>query len=132
MKHPLLAAVLWLLPQLPAAAQERPRQDVAVPVPRLWFEQEFRLPDSLLRDWLPELPLRGETEAEADLRIRPAVPMSSVVVILQEYLPVGTMVLRNNTLRVGRHMILSNGQAENWAPYPAGYLDGRTISLPLP
>ena len=131
MIYKLLAAALLGLLSGPAAAQERPRGDVTVP--RWHFEQEFRLPDSLLHDAALEPPrLHSVEELERGLTTHPLVPMSSVTVVLRDYLPVGTVVLPNNTLHLGRHFILSNGQAWDWVPGPAGYLDARTISLPLP
>lgn len=128
MKQRWITAGLWLLAPAAAAAQERPD----VTVPRWHFEQEFRMPDSLGSSWTMERPWTGDARTDGTLHVRPAVPMSSVAVVLREHLPVGTMILDNNTLRLGHHWILSNGQAENWAPWPAGYLDARTISLPVP
>ena len=131
MKCLYLAAALGLLSFRFAAAQERPRGDVTVP--RWHFEQEFRLPDSLLRGAASEVPrLHSAEELEGELTARPLVPMSSLTVVLRDWLPVGTVVLPNNTLQLGRHFILSNGQSENWAPGAAGHLDARTVSLPLP
>ena len=116
-----------------AAAQEHRPHDIAVPAfPEHGFEMEFRLPDSL-GIWTLDPPDWDDRPAfDADVSVRPVVPMTSVVVVLREYLPVRTMILRNNTLRLGRYVVVSNGQAENWAPEPAGYLDARTVSLPLP
>ena len=128
MKTMLLAAALGLLPFARSAAQERRSHDITVP--RWRFEQEFRLPDSLAAQ-LPDQPWLPGAE-EGTVVVRPAVPMSSVAVVLQEYLPENTMLLNNNTLRIGRHVVLSNGQAQNWGPGPLGYPDARTISLPLP
>lgn len=126
----LAAAVLsWMT----VGAQERRPQDITIPaIPENGFEWEFRLPDSLgIR--MSELPEWNDRPiADDDMTVRPAVPMTSVVVVLREHLPVRTMILRNNTLRIGRYIILSNGQAENWGPYPVGYLDARTLSLPTP
>ena len=129
MKRTLLAAAAGLLLDVVCgAAQERPRD---VTLPRLHFEQEFRLPDSLAMQ-LRALPEWEGLDPEAELVARPAVPMSSVVVIQARYLPEETMLLDNNTLRLGRHVVLSNGASGNWAPGLAGHLDARTISLPLP
>lgn len=126
----LAAAVLsWMT----GAAQERRPQDITIPaIPENGFEWEFRFPDSLgIR--LSELPeWDGRPVVDDDMTVRPAVPMTSVVVVLREHLPVRTMILRNNTLRLGRYIILSNGQAENWGPYPVGNSDARTLSLPMP
>ncbi len=113
-------------------AQERRPQDITFPVPpENGYGTEYTLPDSMIV-WSLEPSERYERSKADAISIRSAVPMTSVVVILREHLPVRTMILRNNTLRIGRYLILSNGQAENWGPYPSGYLDARTISLPLP
>ena len=122
-----------LLITITAAAQERRPHDITVPAfPEHGFEMEFRLPDSLGL-WTLDPPDWDDRPAfEEGVSVRPVVPMTSVVVLLHEYLPVRTMILRNNTLRLGRYVVVSNGQAENWAPEPAGYLDARTISLPIP
>ncbi len=127
-----------------AAAQERPAQEQRPqerppqerpPQERQEFrpattppEPLYRLPDSLA-GWTVWRPASDEPEREA-LSVREAVPMTSVVVIRREQLPAQTTVLINNTLRVGRRLVISNGQAENWGPYPAGHLDARTISMP--
>ena len=122
-----------LLIKITAVAQERRPHDITVPAfPEHGFEMEFRLPDSL-GIWTLDPPDWEDRPAfEEGVSVRPVVPMTSVVVVLREYLPVRTMILRNNTLRLGRYVVVSNGQAENWAPWPAGYLDARTISLPVP
>lgn len=136
MKRTLLSTILFALAGLAAesaTAQERRPQDVAIPaIPENGFAWEFRLPDSLgIR--LSELPEWDDRPVvDDDVSVRSAVPMTSVVVVLREHLPVRTMILRNNTLRLGRYVILSNGQAENWGPYPAGNSDARTLSLPTP
>ncbi len=126
----MLAAVV--LSGAAGMAQERRPQDIVFPVPpENGYEIEYVLPDSMIV-WSLE-PSEQYERLESDrISVRSAVPMTSVVVILREHLPVRTMILRNNTLRLGRYVILSNGQAENWGPYPSGYLDARTISLPLP
>ena len=130
---------LCLLGAWAVRTQERRPQDVTLTQPdrpESGFGTDFRLPDSLAARWSewPERPERmgPEEAASEDMTVRPAVPMTSVIVVQREHLPVNTMVLNNNTLRIGRYVILSNGQAENWGGYPAGYQDARTISLPIP
>lgn len=136
MKRRLGLLAICILSGWTVRTQERRPQDIAARPewPETGFGTDFRLPDSLgLR--LPEWPDAWEWPDEAtpeDATVRPAVPMTSVVVVRREHLPVRTMILRNNTLRLGRYVILSNGQAENWGGYPAGYQDARTISLPIP
>lgn len=128
-----LAMAVLLLSWMTGAAQERRPQDITIPAfPENGFEREFRLPDSLGIRTTERWEWEEKAEDVDGVSVRSAVPMTSVVVVRQEYLPVRTMVLRNNTLRIGRYIIISNGQAENWGPYPDGYLDARTISLPDP
>lgn len=88
----------------------------------------FALPDSLahLSPWSPDF------RTMEPIRTRPAVSMTSVVELRQENLPRRIMVIDNNTLRLGEHFNLSNGQAWNWGPYPNAFLDARTLSFPLP
>ncbi len=123
-----------------AAAQERPAQEQRPqerpPQERQEFrpattppEPLYRLPDSLA-GWTVWRPAAADEPEREALSVREAVPMTSVVVIRREQLPAQTTVLINNTLRVGRRLVISNGQAENWGPYPAGHLDARTISMP--
>lgn len=128
-KYGWLMMAAYVLSGAAGTAQERRLQDIVFPVPPgNGYEPEYTLPDSMIV-WSLDPSERSKTET---ISIRSAVPMTSVAVILREHLPVRTMILRNNTLRIGRYLILSNGQAENWGPYPSGYLDARTISLPLP
>ncbi len=131
-KYGWLMLAAGVLSGAAGTAQERRPQDIVFPVPpENGYEIEYVLPDSMIV-WSLEPSERYEQSESDAISVRPAVPMTSVVVILREHLPVRTMILRNNTLRIGRYVILSNGQAENWGPYPSGYLDARTISLPLP
>ncbi len=128
-----------------AAAQERPAQEQRPqerppqerpPQERQEFrpattppEPLYRLPDSLA-GWTVWRPAAADEPEREALSVREAVPMTSVVVIRREQLPAQTTVLINNTLRVGRRLVISNGQSENWGPYPTGHLDARTISMP--
>ena len=68
----------------------------------------------------------------APVKTKPTVSMTSVVVIQKENLPSRITVIDNNTLRLGAHFTLSNGQAWNWSPFPDAYLDARTLSFPMP
>jgi len=88
----------------------------------------FTLSDSLalLSPWSPDF------RTMEPIRTRPAVSMTSVVELRQENLPRRITVIDNNTLRLGEHFNLSNGQAWNWGPYPNSFLDARTLSFPLP
>ena len=85
-------------------------------------------PDSLahLSPWKPDY------RAEGKMKVKPSVTMTSVVVIQKENLPSRVTVIDNNTLRLGRHFTISNGQAWNNGSFPDAFLDARTISMPLP
>ncbi len=122
-----LAAIAAAQAQQP---QEQPPQERQPFRPGTTPQQPlYRLPDSLA-GWTVRRPAADEPDYEA-VSVREAVPMTSVVVIHRDQLPAQTTVLLNNTLRVGRRLIISNGQAENWGPYPAaGHLDARTVSMP--
>ena len=74
----------------------------------------------------------GFTLPAAPMKVKPAVSMTSVVVIQKENLPSRITVIDNNTLRLGQHFNLSNGQAWNWSPFPDAFLDARTLSFPMP
>lgn len=89
---------------------------------------KFELPDSLahLSPWKPDY------RAEGRMKVKPSVTMTSVVVIHKENLPSRVTVIDNNTLRLGRHFTISNGQAWNNGSFPDAFLDARTISVPLP
>ena len=110
MRKMLLAAAA-LAVALAASAQE----------PKFDFRRDstrtsgFTLPDSM-----------------APVRTKPTVSMTSVVVIQKENLPSRITVIDNNTLRLGQHFNLSNGQAWNWSPFPDAFLDARTLSFPMP
>ena len=89
---------------------------------------KYELPDSLahLSPWKPDY------RAEGRMKVKPSVTMTSVVVIHKENLPSRVTVIDNNTLRLGRHFTISNGQAWNNGSFPDAFLDARTISMPLP
>ena len=115
MRKMLLAAAA-LAVALAASAQE----------PKFDFRRDstrtsgFTLPDSLAYKTM------------APVRTKPTVSMTSVVVIQKENLPSRITVIDNNTLRLGQHFNLSNGQAWNWSPFPDAFLDARTLSFPMP
>ena len=123
MRKMLLAAVA-LVVALAASAQE-PKFDFKRDTTRL---PGFTLPDSVahLAPWKPDY------RTMAPIRTKPTVSMTSVVVIQRENLPSRVTVIDNNTLRLGGHFTLSNGQAWNWSPFPDAYLDARTLSFPMP
>lgn len=98
----------------------------------------FRLPDSLrvevsIPDSLAHMaPWKTDFRTAAPIKVKPTVSMTSVVVIQKENLPSRVTVIDNNTLRLGPHFNLSNGQAWNWSPFPDAFLDARTLSFPMP
>ena len=127
MKRYVLAAAVALLLALTAPARD--------PEPRFELKPDtvrrttpgFTLPDSLshLSPWKPDY------RTMAPIGTKPAVSMTSVVVIQRENLPSRVTVIDNNTLRLGPHFNLSNGQAWNWGSFPNAYLDARTLSFPM-
>lgn len=97
----------------------------------------FRLPDSMRYDklvlpdslahmspWHPDQKVKGFKPS------KPSVSMTSVVVVEPEKLPSRVSVIDNNSLRLGSHFNVSNGQAWNSSPFPDAYLDARTLSFP--
>ncbi len=64
--------------------------------------------------------------------VKPAVTMTSLVIVSDENIGKSIDVLKNNTLRLDRFINVSNGQAWNWSPFPNGHLDARTLSFPMP
>ena len=123
MRKMLLAAVA-LAVAVAASAQE-PKFDFKRDTTRT---SGFALPDSLahMSPWKPDY------KTMAPVRTKPTVSMTSVVVIHKENLPSRVTVIDNNTLRLGRHFTISNGQAWNNGSFPDAFLDARTISVPLP
>ena len=119
----MLFAAVALVVALAASAQE----------PTFAFKRDtirtsgFALPDSLahMSPWKPDY------KTMAPVKTKPTVSMTSVVVIQKENLPSRITVIDNNTLRLGAHFTLSNGQAWNWSPFPDAYLDARTLSFPM-
>lgn len=88
----------------------------------------FVVPDSLamLAPWKPDF------RSMEPIRTTPAVSMTSVMETRIENRPRHIVVIDNNTLRLGRYVNVSNGQAGNWGPFPDAYLDARTLSFPMP
>lgn len=88
----------------------------------------YRLPDSL--SYL--MPWKHEYRRLPEAKDKPVVSMTSIVAVPWENMPSRITVLENNTLRLGPHFTISNGQAWNWSPFPDAYLDARTLSFPMP
>ena len=65
--------------------------------------------------------------------VTPLISMTSLVTGMHRERPERVfVVLPNNTLEVWGRVNVSNGQAQNWGPYPNSYLDARTLSFPVP
>lgn len=63
----------------------------------------------------------------------PLISMTSLVTGMRRELPERVFVIMpNNTLEAWGRVNVSNGQAQNWGPYPNSYLDARTLSFPVP
>lgn len=127
MKRGILAVAFALLLGVAAPAQE-PERGFKPDTLLRHTTPGFTLPDSLAH----MSPWRPDYRTMAPIRTKPAVSMTSVVVIQRENLPARVTVIDNNTLRLGPHFNLSNGQAWNWGPFPNAYLDARTLSFPMP
>lgn len=128
MKRLIMLAVVAFFTTWAAVAQEPDRPLEFKPDTLRHTTPGFTLPDSLahMAPWKPDY------RTMAPLKTKPVVSMTSVVVIQRENLPSRVTVIDNNTLRLGPHFNLSNGQAWNWGPFPNAYLDARTLSFPMP
>ena len=60
----------------------------------------------------------------------PVISMSSLMEIRTKY-ALRRIAIVPYKVRSGWFSI-SNGQAQNWSPYPDGHLDARTLSFPVP
>lgn len=127
MKREILLAAVALFAALTVSAQEPEPKFELKPDTVRHTHPGFTLPDSLahMSPWKPDY------RTMAPLGTKPAVSMTSVVVIQKENLPSRVTVIDNNTLRLGSHFNLSNGQAWNWSPFPDAFLDARTLSFPM-
>lgn len=85
----------------------------------------YTAPD--IRTWRPEDPTIGRHSAT------PLISMTSLVTGMRRERPERVFViLPNNTLEAWGRVNVSNGQAQNWGPFPNSYLDARTLSFPVP
>lgn len=89
-----------------------------------WYEA-FREPDSLGLESLTLFPLGFFVPTEP---VEIVAPMSSVVRIQLKNKPRKIDIIPYK-VRSGWFTI-SNGQAQNWSPFPDAYLDARTLSFP--
>lgn len=128
-------AVLWILALLSvqgAAAQTRSESFAPLPSDSLRPTEWHIHYDSTLKHQLHLLPLPDTRPLVGNLKWQPLVPGSSIVRLEVQGLPTRIYVLNNITLQVGGYVNLTNGQAWIFGPYPAGYRDARTLSMPLP
>ena len=85
----------------------------------------FVAPD--IRTWHP-------SDASIDWHSpQPKISMTSPYTTGRRELPSRVfIILPNNTLEAWGRVNISNGQAQNWGPFPNSYLDARTLSFPIP
>ena len=120
----ILFAVAVLFATRFAAAQE-PQSFGRVPRDTT---QVFRLPDSLMH----MTPWRPDFRTMSPVGVRPAVTMTSVVLLPAEPLPKRVALIDRNRLRLGHHVVISNGQAWTNGVFLDAFLDARTLSFPMP
>lgn len=90
--------------------------------------ERLQLPDSALQPLRWSEPLHRETK-QRPLPEKMVVPQR-IVVQLRSSSP-AVYLIDNRYLMIGRHWVVTNGQASLWGIGPAAYLDARTLSLPL-
>lgn len=90
--------------------------------------ERLQLPDSALQPLRWSEPLHHEA-TQRPLPEKIVVPQR-IVVRLRSSSP-AVYLIDNRYLMIGRHWILTNGQATLWGIGPAAYLDARTLSFPL-
>lgn len=90
--------------------------------------ERLQLPDSALQ------PLRWSEPLHQEAKRRPLpekiVLPQRIVVQLRSSSP-SVYLIDNRYLMIGRHWVVTNGQASLWGIGPATYLDARTLSFPL-
>lgn len=90
--------------------------------------ERLQLPDSALQPLRWSEPLHQETKRRP-LPEKIVLPQR-IVVQLRSSSP-AVYLIDNRYLMIGRHWVVTNGQASLWGIGPATYLDARTISFPL-
>lgn len=126
MKHIIAILALSAL-SFAAQAQQREQDSIPANVSGL-----SALDSMTILVWNPELKHIKHREQVAEGM--PVVSMSSVT-MQRSTMQRNIVVLPNNVLQLfqGGIVIVSNGQAQNWGlPYPQGYRDARTLSMPAP
>lgn len=136
----LSAAALFAAGQ--AAAQAPAAQETGLQTPAVQASEgrRYTMPDTLsLQLQLQPLelpPLRSALQVDEapridwqGARVKPVYP--SIRIDLGRR-PTRIYVINNIILQVGGYVNLTNGQAWIWSPYPNGFLDARTLSMPMP
>lgn len=90
--------------------------------------ERLQLPDSALQPLRWSEPLHQETKRRP-LPEKIVLPQR-IVVQLRSSSP-AVYLIDNRYLMIGRHWVVTNGQASLWGIGPAAYLDARTLSFPL-
>ncbi len=90
--------------------------------------ERLQLPDSALQPLRWSEPLHQEAK-RAPLPEKIVLPQR-IVVQLRSSSP-AVYLIDNRYLMIGRHWVVTNGQASLWGIGPAAYLDARTLSFPL-
>ena len=90
--------------------------------------ERLQLPDSALQPLRWSEPLHRETKRRP-LPEKIVLPQR-IVVQLRSSSP-AVYLIDNRYLMIGRHWVVTNGQASLWGIGPATYLDARTLSFPL-
>lgn len=122
----ILIALFSLLPLSGSvSAQEYSRLSLEQP-DTLSVTEPFVLPDTVVHmiPWMPSY------EVMAPVGGKPAISMTSLVLLPKVTLPRRVRVFEGSPRRLSRRLTVSNGQAWNWGPYPDAYLDARTLSFP--
>lgn len=117
------------LSALSFAAQAQQREHDSIPAMHSGISP---LDSMTILVWNPELKhIKNHEEVAEGM---PVVSMSSVM-MQRTNTRRNIVVLPNNVLQLfpGGIVTVSNGQAQNWGlPYPQGYRDARTLSMPAP
>lgn len=124
--------LLGLLATLPITAQQQESDLTILPADSLHPEEWHVHYDSIYALHLPLYPPPEPHPLIGNLSVQPLVAGSSIVRIDVQGFPTRIYVVNNVILQIGSRLRITNGQAWLFAPYPAGKLDARTLSLPLP
>lgn len=117
---------------LTATAQQQESGFAILPADSLHPEEWHVHYDSIYALHLPLYPPPAPHPLIGNLRVQPLVAGSSIVRIEVQGFPTRIYVINNVILQIGSRLRVTNGQAWLFGPYPAGKLDARTLSLPLP